>query len=304
MIKNPPYAGWKHNLLLDNHHLQLLITLDVGPRILSCRLPDGPNLFKEVSEQLGGTGETEWKIRGGHRLWTAPEGEHSYTLDNAAVDHEILGDLSVRLNSPSEEMGWIKTITVTLAPDRAEAVVEHRIELTRDREEALAPWALTVMDGGGTALIPLPPKGSHPENLLPNQRLILWPYTDMADPRFTWGPQNLLVRQDSQRGPTKLGILHRMGWVAYHNHGCLFAKSIEFSQTSAASCDQPYPDMGVNFEIFTNEEMLELESLAPLTLRRAGDVATLREQWVVRRTEIADPASIDLSTVLPSLKTS
>jgi len=46
-----------------------------------------------------------------------------------------------------------------------------------------APWALTVMPPGGTCIIPLLPRGTHPEDLLPGNLLTLWLYTDMSDPR-------------------------------------------------------------------------------------------------------------------------
>jgi hypothetical protein len=237
-------------------------------------------------------GESEWKIRGGHRLWTAPEGDHSYALDNSPVEYTKLDNFTVKITTASTHFGWIKHSTISLAPDSPRAIITHEVELTADQPAPLAPWGLTVMSAGGTALIPLPPKGSHPEDLLPNQRLILWPYTQMNDPRFTWGGENLCIQQDVNQGPTKLGLLHQLKWVAYLNHGCLFAKSIECNP------DTSYPDMGVNFEIFTNSEILELESLGACTLSQAGESGTLREEWVVLETEIENPAETNLAQLI------
>ena len=77
-------------------------------------------------------------------------------------------------------------------------LMEDTIEVV----EAYAPWALSVMDTGGTAIIPLPPRGSHEDNLLPANSMTFWAYTDMADPRWTWGEKYLLLRQDSAK-PTQ-----------------------------------------------------------------------------------------------------
>jgi hypothetical protein len=44
------------------------------------------------------------------------------------------------------------------------------------------------------AIIPLPQRGTHPENLLPTTSLVLWQYTHMSNPRWTWGSQYILLR--------------------------------------------------------------------------------------------------------------
>src|SRR5579885_2507202 len=68
-----PFAGWARNLRLASDHLELIITLDVGPRVLALSRPGNPSVFKVVPEQAGGRGEAAWQARGGHRLWLAPE---------------------------------------------------------------------------------------------------------------------------------------------------------------------------------------------------------------------------------------
>jgi len=42
----------------------VVITLDVGPRIISYRTTGGENAFQNFDAQLGGTGEAEWQARG------------------------------------------------------------------------------------------------------------------------------------------------------------------------------------------------------------------------------------------------
>ena len=66
------YRGWKNNLRLSNGDAELIVTLDVGPRIISYRLADGRNVFHEAADQLGKSGEAEWVGRGGHRLFLVP----------------------------------------------------------------------------------------------------------------------------------------------------------------------------------------------------------------------------------------
>jgi hypothetical protein len=42
-----------------------------------------------------------------------------------------------------------------------------------------------------------------------------------------------------------------------------------------------YPDLGSNFEAFTNAELLELETLGPLERISAGEAIVHQESWVV-----------------------
>ena len=82
-IEQTSWGGWPNCYRLSNDEIELILTSDVGPRVIRCGFVGGPNVFKEYAEELGGTGEGTWKIRGGHRVWVAPERANiTYELDN------------------------------------------------------------------------------------------------------------------------------------------------------------------------------------------------------------------------------
>jgi hypothetical protein len=140
----------------------------------------------------------------------------------------------------------------------------------------LAPWALSVMAPGGTAVVGLPARGSHPKDLLPSQSIVLWLYTDLADPRLKFGARAILLRQESQAAkPEKFGMLNPEGWAAYAVGGCLFVKKFAWKPRKT------YPDMGCNTEFFTNADMLEVESLGPLVKLAPGKKVEHVEDWYV-----------------------
>jgi hypothetical protein len=72
-VEYSSFAGWGKNLKLFNDAVEVIITLEVGPRIISYRPLDGQSVFKLVGEEAGKSNEEGWRIRGGHRLWIAPE---------------------------------------------------------------------------------------------------------------------------------------------------------------------------------------------------------------------------------------
>jgi len=80
------YAGWKNCYRLANKQIELIITADVGPRVIRFGFIGAENEFKQFSEQLGRTGDDTWLIYGGHRLWHAPEDmTRTYYPDNQRV---------------------------------------------------------------------------------------------------------------------------------------------------------------------------------------------------------------------------
>jgi hypothetical protein len=308
-IEKVEFAGWRNNLRIANGEAELIATLDVGPRIIGYRLAGGKNVFKEYTEQLGRSGENDWMIRGGHRLWAAPEDvARTYALDNGPVKWRELNSGFVRLTPAAEaEFGLQKEIDIKLEPRGSAVTVIHRIQNIAKKPTELAPWALTVMAPGGTEIIPLPPMRPHPgsaknaqsaDDFAPNQLLRLWPYTDMKDPRWSFGTKYITLRQDASRGPTKLGLAHRMGWVGYLNGGTLFVKRFAYREDK-----QPYPDQGCNFETFTNQDMLEIESLGPLVRLAPDESIELQEQWelIPNLSEVTGEESID-AKVLPRVK--
>ena len=268
------FGGWKNNLRLANERTELIITLDVGPRVISYRTAGGTNVFKTFDRQLGGTGETEWLSRGGHRFWLAPEDPVlSYLADNSPVEHLILSENEIETSTgPGKQLPIRKVMTVSLDASSSRVTVRHRAENQGREMVRIATWGLSVMAPGGTEIIPLPPLGEHPRDLLPNRVMVLWPFTDMADPRWGWGRRFITLRQ-ADAGPTKLGLTHRERWIAYHRADSLFVKTIEFRDAAI------YPDFGCNFETFTNEDMLEVEALGPLAELAPGDATEHTEYW-------------------------
>jgi hypothetical protein len=269
------FNGWQNNLRLSNGTVELIITLDVGPRILSYKKSGGFNPLKIFENQSGTVGEPVWRNRGGHRLWIAPEHKvQTYIPDNAPVAWEQLGELQVRLTPlPETSNGFQKQIDITLDPMGTGVTIVHRVIRLAATPAYLAPWALTVMTAGGVAVVPQPEMGQHPRDLLPNRNLVLWPYTDMSDSRWHFGRKYFLLRQDAAGAPTKIGLAHQPGWCGYLVGGVFFLKRYAWNPSAA------YPDNGCNFEMFSNGRMLELESLGPLTHLHQNQSVEHVERW-------------------------
>jgi hypothetical protein len=309
MIQEIPYAGWKRNLRLQGPTTELVITLDVGPRIIRYGFHHDRNVFVELAAQMGGADEKAWMIRGGHRFWTAPEGEHSYALDNTPVTWKKLGEAAVEIVQPvSEAFGFQKTMRVELL-DGELVRITHLLTNASSKPLDVTTWALSVMAPGGVALIPQPaldlhpsefPEGrdTKPEEFLPNREMVLWPFTDLTDGRYAFSENFLRVSYLPEMAATKLGLKLPTGWVAYQNGDVVFAKHFAYDPA------QPYPDNGCNFEIFTNIEILELESLAPLLALAPGATSTHIEHWTLAKPQVdlrGEKAAVKFFSALPKI---
>ena len=277
-MENVVFNGWKC-VRLANQEVELLITCDVGPRIIRFGYIGEANLFAEFPGQQGGRGEAEWMIRGGHRLWVAPESKPwSYELDNEPYEavEAISGGVRVRQKAGSVTR-IIKQMDITLDAGSNTVTVKHTLTNKGGKPVECAPWALSVMGQNGQSIIPLPAKIPNTVQLLANQSWGIWAYSDFGDPRWTFGSKYIFFRQDPTRGPNKLGVAHREKWVAYQREGFLFVKYFDRLD------DLVYPDGGCNYETFSNQDMLEIESLGPLTTLKKGGSISHTETWKLFR---------------------
>lgn len=269
------YEGWDNCYRLSNDVVDLIVTTDVGPRVIRFGFCNQGNVFNEYPDLLGKTGGKDWRIYGGHRFWHAPEAlDRTYYPDNDAVQLEE-HDGFIRLVQPIETTtGVQKEIDISLAASSTQVTVTHRLRNTNMWAIEVAPWALSVMNSNGTAILPLPLRIKHADQLLPTSSLILWGYVDMSDPRWGWGQEYILLNQNPDAiTPQKVGLSASRDWLAYAHENGLFLK------TYATQPDAVYPDLGSCVEIFTDADMLEMETLGPLANLAPNGTVEHVENW-------------------------
>lgn len=290
------YEPWGNCIRVSNGKVELYATLDFGPHIICYRAVGGKNIFhedledkvtKDLSEYGCFEGDT-WRIYGGHRLWTSPEAlPRSYYPENFPVQYHLHPD-GVRLEQRRQEFVNIQlTMDLTMEEDGS-VTIEHIVTNHSANPIKMAPWALSVLAQGGLEIVPMPEKDT---GLLHNATLAVWPYTDMGDPRVTWGKRYFALRQDPAAETSfKIGLTNEDGFAAYFVHGDLFLKRFPFVE------DCVYPDGGMNFETYTSDQFLEMESLGELTEVAVGASVSHKELWKLYP-GVSAPETLDTETV-------
>ena len=265
------YAGYPC-LKLDNGAVSLWLITSAGPRIIGFSPPEGDNVLAVLPElTLPTAGDQVFRLRGGHRLWHAPEdGVRTYVPDDLPpVIEEI--ERGVCATQPVESITGIeKQICVTLPDERPRAVVEHRLTNHGIWPVELAPWAITQLKPGGLGILPQPTADT---GLLPNRRLALWTYTDINSPHIQWGDRFIFIEAKLQDEALKIGWANPAGWLAYAVDNALFVKEAVYQPGA------DYFDYGSSSECYCGEAFIELGTIGPRVTLQPGESTSHREVW-------------------------
>jgi hypothetical protein len=111
-IEKVPYGGWDNCYRIYNDEIELIVTSDVGPRIIRYGFIGKENVLCEKADQMGKTGGDEWRIYGGHRLWHSPEDKvRTYFPDNEAVDVKIIQN-GIRIKFPLSSASGLSVLVL------------------------------------------------------------------------------------------------------------------------------------------------------------------------------------------------
>jgi len=259
----------------------LAIPTSYGPRILDLSWQGHPSLFVHLDDSVALEGpEGSYPLRGGHRLWAAPEvAQVTYVSDDRRCEVSE-GEDTVTVTGAVDSAGLQKAVTIRESGGRL--VVEHELVNRGEAARRVAPWAITQLRLGGVAICPLPPD---PEKAPQADRsLVLWPYTDLSDTRFGWRRDAVVLRAEA--GPQiKVGTGPAPRRLGYFLDGQLFVKEIPSARAEAAHADR-----GAVAQVYCNDRFLELESLGPLVTLEPGETAAHEETWRVSACEDVEEA--------------
>ena len=279
-IKEIEYGTFGKCLSITNGTIKAIVTIDVGPRIISfsrCDAEEEGNIFFEDIErkhcakgknfdQLYGEGACHFAY-GGHRLWLSPE-DYANTCypDNRPVVYSLTEE-GVNFMAPQEQRSVQTSITLSMGETGSSMMVIHTGTNHSQDLQTCSLWGITMLRKGGFAVVPQNPR-SDGNLLLPNRQISLWPYTDLQDPRLYIGNRFVTLRQmpvDFSHSKLKIGLDCHSGWCLYQSGSLVFAKRFVHNVNAA------YPDGGVSFEGYITGDAMNLETLSPLYRIAPGD---------------------------------
>ena len=282
---------------LSNDSLSLLVTHSVGPRLLDLRFRGAENILADLPDiTLECPDRGLFHFWGGHRLWHAPEvPTRTYIPDNEPVTlNEIKSGVRV-IQKTEEATGIQKSMRVLLPDDRAEIVIDHELTNHGLHPVDCAPWAITQLRPGGTAILPHPTVVADPYAVRPNRSFILWPYTDINNPCIHWGNHFTFVKAKLKEGALKIGFPNPRGWLAYLWKEILFVKKSQYVTHGT------YFDHNASSQCYCNPDFLELETLGTRTWIAPGDSISHREIWEIFTIEHFEISEVVMQNIVDRL---
>ncbi len=260
-------------LFFDNGVIEVGVPLTFGLRICHLSFVGEGNVFYEHPADADFFTTPEgWRLRGGHRLWLAPEGPEDYAPDNAPITLEkVENGVQITQNEdPLQQV--IKQMRIELAEDHVR--VTHRITNTASAVRECALWSISVMAPGGVETVQLHEREGGYD---PLHHFTIWDHSSLGDPRAAYFKDKIVLSWQDVDRRYKLGVGHPVWPVRYENGDTVFVKHYELQE------GKPYPDGGMSFETFLSKYMVEVESLSPLHTLAPGACAEHVECWQLQR---------------------
>jgi hypothetical protein len=257
----------------DNYCLEYLE--DAGPRIVRLiHKASTINLLAELPTLALNSPLGPYKVFGGHRFWVAPETwDTCYHSDDKAIGVSQSGDRVVLTRDGESPLQLYKELTIEMGQKDSSIKISHFLRNDSNNSFTCAPWGITMLTPGGTAIFPLRKGMNGSEGLTPDRALMLWPYTRMDDARLKIMDEVAYIKAENGESPVKIGARMPSGWLAYlHKNVCFLKKSV----FDAAA---QYPDFGCNLEVYTNGVFIELETLGELKTLKPGESTLHVEEW-------------------------
>lgn len=267
-IKEIDFENFGKCVKISNGIIDVVVTVDFGPRIISFGFSGKENLFYQDTERKYKipisnpdiTDETEptFYFYGGHRLWLSPE-RSAKTIypDNAPIVYSVLPD-GVCFSQPKQKATNIQAgFEIIMGEDAADIMVVHTAKNCSKEPQACGLWPITMLSGDG--LIILPQNTDNNNFYRPNRTLVFWPNTDIRDERIYYGNRFVTIRQTGKNEtPLRIGSNNVFGWAAFAGHNYTFMKRYVHSSQAV------YPDFGSSCEISLQKDFVEMQSLSPM----------------------------------------
>lgn len=276
-IEQTTFGPWKEAWRCTIGEMELIAVSEVGPRIMSLRVGDGPNVLFDDSG--GGIArdldwhDEPWRIYGGHRFWVGPESEATYMPDNARCDAISEGGRLI-LTQPTMPGGLRRQLVIGEDPVGRGFVISHRLRNEGPMLATGSLWCLTCVAPEGRIVVPWG-EGSDSWRTNMVRYWSAWAGHGSNLQSAQWHQRNgyFMIEPTGEEGKT--GVYGDAGVIALLRGDATFVKG--FTPIPEAT----YPDGGCNIELYTCGQFLEMETLGPESTFMPGREYVHNERWAI-----------------------
>lgn len=268
-IQKKQHAAYGECLFIDNGIIEIAVPVSFGLRVGYFSFVGSENVFfEQPSDMLDFNTAEGWKIRGGHRLWLAPDQNATYYPDNEPITYEIDHDEIILTQKEDTWFKVIKRFKISMEENRLH--IKHEVTNTGTCPLEVSLWSISVMAPGGVEIIPLE---TGEGGMAPISRFSFWDHTNPGDSRAEYRKDRIILKHQPISDRYKIGVGHPVSPVRYELNETVFLKHFDVKK------EQRYPDGNVSFETFMSQYMVEIESLSPMLTIQPEETAEHQEVW-------------------------
>ena len=282
-IKQLKYKNFGNCISISNGHIEIIVTIDIGPRIISFKLKSKSNIFyndinrfysyKGIAlDNYYGPGSVFYYY-GGHLIEIIPKTwPQTYFPDNSPVVYSVLPN-GASFSQPVQEKNKLElSLEILMNENTCDLMIINSIKNLSEEKRILSLSGTTQLCPNGILVIPQNPPSSN--NLIPNRSFAFWPYTKMNDERLFIGDKYITVNHNKNVGnKLKIGMNNYSNWASYLVDGCLFTKNYVHNKKAR------YPDFNSSFELYADKNLLEVSSISPLYDIKPNEIIRHVENW-------------------------
>lgn len=255
---------------ISNGLLDVVVTIDYGPRIIKYCPKNAKNLFyydneREYSFPQNITNTNElFYLYGGHRMWVSTEtGEKSTYPDNIPIVYSPISE-GVKLSIPRyDAQGIDLSMDIILTQETTDIMVVHSVKNISNTPKEISINADTALCKKGFVY-------SMQSNR--EQSIRLYKSSKWKDKRLFIG--NDYVTVDANNGDEFIiGIKNAYGRCGYIDD------DVEFDKQYIHNPDMEYNDKDISTKIKIFNNYISLNTISPLYIVESGETIRFVESW-------------------------
>lgn len=268
------YKEYGKCLRVTNDIIEVIVSIQYGPRIIKYGYVNDINHFAEGIEDKVVTENGDYYIIGGHKFLYLSENENNvYVPDNKKVQYESIEN-GIRFIQETEERTYLQKIIEIVFEGDAKLKVLHKIVSTNPFDVNVSMSAITTMNNNGIELIPL----EKSQGNAPDKSFVFWPYSNLKDPRVYFGDKYIAMKvNENVYENFRIGFNMKLTRALYYSRNQLFVKEVQ-EEKSLEKCSS-YPNMGSKYESFISKNYIEMQTNSPKHLLKSNGCIEHLEIW-------------------------
>ncbi len=280
-VKEITTEDFGHCALLTYEDTEIIVTLDYGPRIVSVKRGNEPDLI--YSEK-----DPQYQRNHGHKMRiTIEKSTNAVYCDDYPVRYSPMSDGVSFIQTLNDPVQLELSMDVVFNTDIGDFMVVHSVYNKSKEDVKLSIYTETPFDRKGFVFIP---QSNIRENERPSRVLSLWDNCRWDDKRLFIGEQYVTVHSnisemeesgefrliggDFGKDRIKIGVNNTAGFCGYIENGYALIKRYVHNRNAL------YPFTSCSAFATVNDNYLSIQNTSPFYLIGPGESARHIESWI------------------------